>query len=346
MRNNKFINPFLFTLFILAIFSIYSNYKNLKVSNKQITILKAIGSGDYDFSDDYIKRISTGYPNLTQTVIPFNSIIGAHWVNKDSFELGLEYLRKGNKDNPYLGFSDMLLAHVYQNMGVKDSFEYYTMEASKKLPNNPAHFALLGKILLAENKLDSFNSKFKEIIKRVPDREVWRLYLAAMVEHKYKFDTIEVYENARNAKLIFADKFDQRGHKTLHLTADYVLYGVENVKKAIELRQVAVDSFNDNPNLSIKKLKEAIDLVPDNISYYETLLEIQFRNKYYEDVLVVYDTLNKIGMTSLRGSTVEFIAISYLNTNDKLKGCYLAKILANTSDYNLSPDVRAVCNIF
>lgn len=339
MKNNKGVYVLFIGLFIVAIFSLFSNFKNYKVYVKQDLILASIANGKYEFSDEYIERISSGYPNLTATVIPFNSIIGAHWINNDSLELGLDYLRKGNKENPYLGFSDMLLAYVYQNLKMKDSFEYYTKEANRKLPNSPIHFALLGNLLLSEEKLDSFNYRFKEITNRVPDREVWRVYLSTMAVRKYDFDTIEVNENAVKAKSIFPD------NKSINLTADYVLYGAKNVKKSIELRKTAIDSFPNNPTFSIKNINKAIALVPDNRSYYETLIEMQFRINKYEDVIVVYDKLKELNMTSLKGNIVEFIAISYLNTNNQLQqGCSIAQALKN-ANYELSPDVKGICRI-
>ena len=137
-------------------------------------------------------------------------------------------------------------------------------------------------------------------------------------------------------KSIFPD------NKQLNLTADYVLYGVENVKKSIELNQVSIDTFEAAPNYSIKAIKEAIELVPDNMTYYETLIEILFRQNKYSDVIDVYNKLNEKNMTRLKGTIIEFISISFLNLNDLGKGCYLAKIL-NDINYQLSPDVLGIC---
>ena len=323
-------------LILLSILSIVSNYKLYQSYINQHFLLTAVMNGEYTFSDEYAKRISAGYPSLSATDIPLKSMMGAYWINKDSLELGLEYLRQGNKENPYIGFSDMIFANVYQSLGMKDSFSYYTRRAYKKLPNNPAHYALLARIYVQENKIDSLDLIFKEITSRVPDREVWRLYLSAMVYNKYFLDTIEVYENAKKAKSIFPD------NKQLNLTADYVLYGVENVKKSIELNQVSIDTFEAAPNYSIKAIKEAIELVPDNMTYYETLIEILFRQNKYSDVIDVYNKLNEKNMTRLTGTIIEFISISFLNLNDLGKGCYLAKIL-NDINYELSPDVVGIC---
>ncbi len=323
-------------LILLSILSVVSNYKLYQSYINQHILLTAVMNGEYTFSDEYAERISSGYPSLSATDIPLKSMMGAYWINKDSLDLGLEYLRQGNRDNPYIGFSDMIFANVYQSLGMKDSFSYYTRKAYQKLPNNPAHYALLGRIYVEEGKIDSLDLIFKEITSRVPDREVWRLYLSAMVYNKYSLDTIEVYENAKKAKSIFPD------NKQLNLTADYVLYGVENVKKSIVLNQIAIDTFDIAPSYSIKAIKEAIELVPDNMTYYETLIEVLFRQNMYSDVIEVYDRLNELNMTRLQTIPIEFISISYLNLNDLGKGCYLAKIL-NDSGHQLSPEVVRVC---
>jgi hypothetical protein len=339
MKKNSLTYLVYFAVTILAGFSFFSNYKNYVAFDKQTNIINVINSGRYeDLSKEYIKKISTGYPNLSATAIPLNTILGAHYINTDSLELGFEYLRKGNRDNPYIGFSDMVFANVYQSLGVRDSFIYYAREASRKLPNNPAHFALQGKIFLQEKQLDSFVNRFTEITSRVPDKEVWRLYLSAMVNKKYDLDTIEVNKNARKAKEIFP------ATQSLKLTADYVLYGEENVKKSIEFREKAIKIYESDPELSINLLKDAIKLVPDNTPYYETLIEMQFRVQDYEAVINLYDKLNEIKMTNLRGDIIEFISISYINTGNRSRGCYLANIL-NDVNYSIRPDVKVICRL-
>jgi hypothetical protein len=50
-------------------------------------------------------------------------------------------------------------------------------------------------------------------------------------------------------------------------------------------------------------------------------------------------------MTDLEGIMFEFIAFSYLNTNNQQKSCYLANLLVN-ANYIVSADVSAVCGLF
>ena len=96
MKKNSLSYLVYFAVILLAGFSFFSNYKNYVAFDKQTNIINVINSGRYeDLSKEYIKKISTGYPNLSATAIPLNTILGAHYINTDSLELGFEYLRKG-----------------------------------------------------------------------------------------------------------------------------------------------------------------------------------------------------------------------------------------------------------
>ena len=63
---------------------------------------------------EYLDRISTNYPTLSQTVIPFKAITGTYWLQNDSVIKGLDLLYQANKDNPYLGFPDAMIAGFYE----------------------------------------------------------------------------------------------------------------------------------------------------------------------------------------------------------------------------------------
>jgi tetratricopeptide (TPR) repeat protein len=338
MRNNKSFIPIFISFLLVASIVLFSNYKVHIAYNKQRTIINAIAKSDYLFSDDYIDRISSGYPNLSATAIPFKSLIGAHWINKDSLEKGLNLIREGSKENPYIGFGDMIAANVYQALGVKDSFAYYTRSSNNKLPNAAVNYALLSRLLLWEDKLDSLNLLFNKIADRVRDKEVWKVYLSTMATRKNEVDTIQSKLNAYKAKQIWPEN-DQ-----IRLVADYVIYGIENVKESMKLRRLAIDSFEKNPNLSTEYMNKALELVQDDMQNYETLLEMYFKLGDDESVIKVYDKLNELNLTNLTPPTIEIITVSLLRKNDQIRGCYLARVLFE-NQYTLSSPVIRTCNL-
>ena len=108
------------------------------------------------------------------------------------------------------------------------------------------------------------------------------------------------------------------------------------------MREVAIDSFFSNSQNSINKIEKALSLVPDNLSNWETLIEMYFLTDQFKQVIEAYDELNRQGNTQLKASVIEYIIISYLNLQDLGKGCYLAELLLE-NNVNLSSSVLNVC---
>jgi len=331
-------NSFYAAIVLLSLFTLFSNYKVFHANVQQLRIIQIMAEGSYLFEDDYVDRISTKYPTLSSTVIPFKTVLGANRVANDSIETGVELIRKGNKENPFLGLSDLLLAQLFDQVGMKDSFEFYARAASLKLPNAPQHYVLMARLYVLDNKIDSLKILYDNIKERIYDRQVFKIYLAAVLENQDNLDSIELIEDAKFAKNKFPFMED------LTLLADYVIHGKEKVNKVIELKQQAVDSFSTNPKKSIMKMNEALTMIDDDVRNYEVLIEMYFRTDDYVNVIKIYDKLNELGLTDLNATIVEFISISYLNLNDNTNGCALAETL-NSYEYKLSQSLALACNI-
>ena len=117
----------------------------------------------------------------------------------------------------------------------------------------------MSRLYIQEKKIDSLEYYFNRISTKSRDNEVWKVYLTTMATNKQFTDSNRVMENAIKAKKLFPK------NEQILLSANYVLYGIENVKKSIKLRQQAIDSFSKSPSKSIEYLTNALKLVPDNI---------------------------------------------------------------------------------
>ncbi len=325
----------IYIIFIfLSLTSLVSNFQTYYMSIDQLNLLEAVIYDRYDFDEDYYLKLESGYPTLTATAIPIKSVLGAYWINNDSVKKSLEFLAEGNKHNPYLGFSDMVYANIYQNTNYLDSFAYYTRQANFKLPNAPAHYSLLAKLYVLEDKIDSLDILFEQIKSRVEDKEVWKVYLSAMVTNRDEVDSIKVLEYAKYAK--------ERWPTNLQLNAlsDYIIYGVDTVKDNIKLKDSAFNAYKENPEKGIKLMQQVITNIPDNISYYETLIEMLFFEERYNDIIDLYQTTVSLNMTSFKYKTVELIGISYLNLKNFTAGCYFAQVLRdNKQEYSSMIDL-------
>ena len=328
-----------FFILLISIGSLISNYKVFNVNVQQIRLSNYLSSGSIASIDlEYLERISTDYPTLSQTVIPFKAITGTYWLQNDSVIKGLNLLEKANKENPYLGFPDSMLAGFYEFIGVKDSFNFYARNAYNKLPNAPQHYVLLSKVLINEDRIDSLEIFFNDIKERIKDKQVFKIYFASAVKNQEKFDSISLSENIQLSKSRFARDPD------ITLLTDYLVYGEEKVKNLTILKQQAIDSFNNKPDYSIKIMTEIIQQIYDNLDNYEVLLEMHFRNGDYKEVVDIYSFLNENNAVSLKAVIIEFIAISYVNLNDLKSGCSLALTLKN-NNYNISSGLASRCNI-
>jgi predicted Zn-dependent protease len=330
-------NSFIAFLLIVSSLTIFSNFKVFKAYIGQEEIFNIITSSDYNMEEPFREQISSGYPSLSSTVIPFKSILGAHWIINDSIDKGLNLLREGQKDNPYLGFTDMLYAGLYEEVGMKDSFAHYARKAVSKLPNAPQHYILLVKTLLMEEKLDSLDIVFDNIKDNVNDPQLWQVYLAGAVDRIDKMDSLRVLENAKIAK-------SKYNYDDVRLLADYVIYGQDKIKSSIELKKTAIDTFPSNPKYSIEIMNDIIEDIPDDIYNYETLIEMYFRDNQFLKVTQLYENLIDKEMVNFNATIVEFVTISYINSKQLQFGCYLAQQL-NSARYKLSSSVALACNI-
>lgn len=330
-------NSLLFLLFLLSLISMISNYRIYRVSNSEELVMNAIRNGNYNTLNEAYETLSLGYPSLTATTIPIKSVLAANQIGKDSIFKALDLLREGNKDNPNHGYGYMVTANVYDQLGVKDSFAYYTRKALSKQPNAPAHYALMSRLYVLENKLDSLSYYFNDISTRIKDYQVWKIYLGAMLGKNQNIDSLKIIDAAKLAKVYFKEK-------DINLIADYHIYGRDKIDTIIKLRQQAKELYEKNPNLSIEKMNRVVEVYKENIEDYEVLIQMYFFENNYSQVLSIYDELNQIDMTSLKANTIEFISISYVNLGDFEKGCYLSNIL-NNNNYKMSPSLALACGI-
>lgn len=330
---------YLSIIFLISSLTLVSNYKVFISNVNQFNIVQSIGSGTINkLEAEYLKRITTEYPTLSSTVIPLKSIIGTYWVQNDSITKGLKLLEQGNLDNPFLGFSDAMIASTYDAIGVIDSFKYYSRKASKKLPNAPQHYVLMARTFVLENKLDSLKLLYNQIKNRVNDTQIPKIYLAAVLEDRGNLDSIEVLNDAKEIKSRFPFARD------LNLLADYFIFGEEKVKQIIDFRQSAIDSFNVDPQKSIQNMRNVIDSQENSIPDYEMLIEMLFTIKDFKEVVTTYEVLQEKKMTTLRAFIVEFVSIAYVNTGNLQGGCLLANDLNNVG-YNLSSSLARACQI-
>lgn len=338
---------YLLVLIFLGL-AIYSNYRYQTNFQAMIIVGKELRENDFDFDSLFLEKVNTTYPTLTNSTVPLKSIIGASYLknSSDSVEIkkGLDYLYKARKENPYIGFPEQVLANHYQFRNYnKDSFRYYARKASQILPNNPSHFILMSRIYSEDKKYDSILIYFEDIIKRVPrDHLVWRVFLASMASSSNVVDSIKVINYARQAKQLFRYGTETTSSQ-VHLLADYVIYGKDNVDEAIKIREEANSLAKElDFEKSEKLFYQLVQSFPDVILYYEDLIAVYWNQKKYKEIINTYVIMREKDLYNIKSNILELVMSSLFIDGKTEDGCILLELLKR-NNYPVTNQSLAFC---
>ena len=256
MKVNKIILVF---LLIISGISFYFHYLNFQSFTIQDTLLEDVRANNFTNKDyNFIKKIHYNYPTLNQTAIPIKAIAGHYYLGIDSIQKGLDLLYGGIKDNPFLNYSEAILADYFYSTQELDSFNKYTRKIMRELPNSPVHFILFSKMLMMEEKIDSVLITFENSVRnqKIKDFQTCKVFLASMNNNYKKLDSdyIKVKNYAIDAKVNFPDNDEIR------LLADYIIFSEKKIKESQRIYDDGILTFNNNKELGIKLINESIKL--------------------------------------------------------------------------------------
>jgi len=287
IRKNKIIT---LLLFILIIVTIHYNYKRYKSFRLQAVINYDIAQDDFSKRDLYfIYQIDDHYPSLNIFSMPLKALKAKYLLAKDSTDQAIGYLKESIKDNPYLMFSELLLAQTYANIGDFDNYKDYTYKAIKNLPNNPLHFANYARLMKFENKTDSIFYYFNRIPEAVKtrDEQVWKILMSSIVLDSTLIEQYNGKEYAKEAASIFPTYPD------IILLSDYVLFSKENVDLAIKKHNMAIELYDSGETIEALVLfEDAIKLHPNKLQYFNNYIEANHRSENFKKITDVFSIMS------------------------------------------------------
>ena len=337
MRNSKAI---LIILIFISSISIYFHYLNFQSFKIQGIFLEDIRNNNFTDKDlGFIKKINYNYPTLNQTAIPIKAITGHYYLGIDSIQKGIDLLNAGVKDNPFLNYSEGILADYYYSVNELDSFNKYTRKIIKEIPNSPVHYVLFSKLLMMEEKVDSILITFESTMRnqKIKDYQTWKVFLAAMKEKYNQVDSVKVINYAREAKEIFPE------NEEIKILADYILFSEENIKQSQKIYDEAIITYNSNKELGIKKINEALDLYPNNELALKNIIKAYFYNEEWGKVISSYKKYTQY-IVGIDFEPVFFYAASLMNLGEKSSSCGVFKYLVE-NNYTIPQDVKSQCLI-
>lgn len=309
---------------ILALATIFLNYKRYKSYEVQAIINFDINEQDFTKRDMYfISRIDDNYPSVNVFAMPLKALKGQYLMEMDSIDLGIDYIEKSIDDNPYLMFSEGLLAKYYYNKGDLPKFKYYTRKIIKNMPNNPIHFVYYARLMKMENKIDSIFHHFNKIKKIVGNRDeqIWTITLSSVVLDSNLIEKYDAKDIAREAAAIFPN------YPRLILMTDYIIYGKENIDLADKFHKDAVDYYQDGEiNKSLNLFRNAIELHPNKLLYHTNYIKASFLEKRYNTIKNLFDHMSKT-FKNISAETLYYIGYSMYQEDKTEVACNILKSL-------------------
>lgn len=310
----------------LSLTSIYFHYLNHQSSKLQWLLYQDIAENNYKESTTAkFSTVNLDYPNISLSSLPMKGIVARYYMLGNRYSESLDLLNDSYKDNPYIMFSESIKQEIYQNLRVKDSAYYYAEKAFTGIPNNGKHFIALAKVYANTGQYSKVDSIFK-IVKGSYQNDIYKIYLATWLTNPDSVSSL-AKETANETIKIFGSS-----ELELRLSADYVLYGMDNINEAIKQDSIATDYFfKEDYRLAGIHYAMAAELNPSDYTFHENAGISNFKFGYYDKAIpylkFVTDSLD------IKTGKAEFIlSQTYFNLKDTLNACNYA-MKATKADY-------------
>ena len=133
----KFILLFIGVLFLMTLS--LGSYKKLVSSRYQAYMLYDFNNNTRVFEFDDISKVDLNFPNISVTSLPIKYLAARHFLENDSIETAKKLIYQSIKDNPYIYAPEALLAKLYLSENKLDSALYYSKRGFYGLTNNNRH---------------------------------------------------------------------------------------------------------------------------------------------------------------------------------------------------------------
>ena len=183
MKKIKILLFLIHTVVTIILFSVFISFRyQLKMKND-------ISSGALTMSWDEVSKIPL-LPNVGVTTIPIKSTQALYKLLLTN-QSATDMLIEGSKANPYISYSEYVLATYFLKFKMVDSAEAYAKKAFYNWPKNLNHYKLYNQILEAQKDTTEILKAYEYINERFISKD------------KYYLSFIDSYSNAKLRYLIF-----------------------------------------------------------------------------------------------------------------------------------------------
>lgn len=341
-KNHKLTAGIFVALGIFTSYFSYATFKSFQFENDTIIDLAQVDSPRKYTYTDIVNRIPR-FPNVANNSQPYIEVAAIYALNEKRYEQALNYFNQSEKINPYTGRSSFYKYRLYKETQKLDSAAFYARKAFDTRPRNEDYY--LSALVVEANAKDTtailkIHNRYTQYVK---DPSVWINTSSALAQSRYpnnyilKFIDTGLALFPTDSTLINRKKSFEKDAILAKKVANVTTVSATAIMKAN--MYAAKSDFKS----ALQFYKQAAVEDPNNIIITQNIGICYFKTNQFKSAIIYLEkALNSPQLTD--GKTEFILGASYLNTNNKEKGCkYL--IQAENKNYPEAAKIVAqYCN--
>lgn len=323
-----------------AIYTNNSTYESLKA---QMRVIPDMKNEPMSIPLAEVKTMFPPIPNLTSSSQPIEAILGRYYSENKQYDDALRLLRKSIPHNPYIYYSQFLMANVFFNTNQMDSAKFYAELAYYNKPRANTYYQTLVAVHAKRRDTAGVAKAFRTYTKYRNEPFAWNLYLMGMLNAQQRATT-ELLKLSDSALTLF----DPKGN-TPASEADYANLlkrkqeiisnlnfagtvgnsaeqNAATLQKATQIYNEGVAAFaKQDYQTAAAKFVRAAEINAFNYAIYENAGVSYFNLKQYRRAIYYFDKVIALKITN-DGKSEFFKGVSHINLGEKEVGCQTLQI--------------------
>ena len=293
---------------------------------QQGALLYEFNTGKFNMSTAQLDEISNDFPNLTETAMPIKSMKARYYYQDGLKDEAYELIRGGMKDNPYIRFSENLLAQFYYNDKQYDSSYHYSKIAFDNIPNNMPHFSLYMQNLKVKKDINAMIAAYDRVLPLIRgDTKTARTIFLNNIGQVSNIGDPYIIQKAEESFKLYPD--DEQFFELYRLFT----YGQQNIIQAKAFYESATELYGQMKfDEAAVDFVKALDLDSLNLTYALNAGLSFYEAKDYENAIRYLKVTGTSHKQSHKEKSMRYLALSFLELGQQSKACAQFLKLKNT----------------
>ena len=308
---------FLSTNVLFLISSIYVSLKIYQSFTIQSKLILTVSGVNKDYDLNYAKNIDTHFPNITVHTMPMSALKATLLLNLGEKDSVLNLLDDASKENPYLGYNEIVKSIYYLEKEQIDSSYKYAKLAYNKLPNQFNHFNHY--LNLIEFKKDTVAlNEILDDLNRIYNEKKYQKYIQVTTRLNNK---ISLSEKDLLDRLTINNPTN-RINSVLKIIGDI---GLDNVAKGYLYQRTAIEAYEKKDyKKSAELFLKASQHNPKEVSYIENAANCYNKLREFNKSITILEKMI-IDLNPKNGKAEYLLASAYISLNNSEIGCKFLK---------------------